>query len=90
MTSRHGGNLIIGFRYNVQVRSLHCDATHRIFVRLFVRKKLTVIQEFALFSFIGENLKVFELTLTSYNALYEVKYCKMKRRYIGILVGPVF
>ncbi len=39
---------------------------------LFVRKKLTVIQEFSLFAFIGEKLKAFELTLTSYNALYEV------------------
>jgi hypothetical protein len=40
----------------------------------FVRKKLTVIQEFSLFAFIGEKLKAFELTLTSYNALYEVQY----------------
>ncbi|XP_028409384.1 neurobeachin-like [Dendronephthya gigantea] len=37
-----------------------------------MEKKLYVIQEFSLFSFIGEKLKVFELTLTSYNALYEV------------------
>lgn len=40
---------------------------------VIIRKKLYVIQEFSLFSFIGEKLKVFELTLTSYNALYEVK-----------------
>jgi hypothetical protein len=50
---------------------------------LFVRKKLTVIQEFSLFSFIGEKLKAFELTLTSYNALYEVEYqvkiCQLDR-----------
>ena len=67
--------------YDVVLRfgAPQCDATDRTYVRLFVRKKLTVLQEFALFSFIGENLKEYELTLTSYNALYEVKYCILTR-----------